>query len=118
MPSFGAVDPAGAKVAEVELTTTSETRILASASTVVGNDSNDVAICWLNGGGTPNDTANDISQRVFSDAGNGAFGFQELSVNGSVVKPAGTHRIRLNCAASNSDPVVDRIDLLAWASAP
>ncbi len=116
--SFGAVDPAGAKVAEVELTTTSETRILASASTVIGNDFNDVVICWLNGGGTPNDVANDISQRVFSDAGDGAFDFQALSVNGSVVKPAGTHTIRLFCGASIGDPLVDRIDLLAWASAP
>ena len=116
--SFGAVDATGAKVAEVELTTTTETRLLASASTVIGNDANDVVICWLNGGGDPSDSANDISQRAFSDAGNGAFGFQELSINGSVVKPAGTHKIRLFCAASNSDPVVDRIDLLAWASAP
>jgi len=116
--SFGAVTPAGAKVAEVELTTTSDTRILASASTVIGNDADDVVICWLNGGGNPNDSANDISQRVFSDAGDGAFDFQALSVNGSVLKSAGTHTIRLYCGASDGDPVVDRIDLLAWASAP
>ncbi len=116
--SFGAVTPTGAKVAEVELTTTSETRILASASTVIGNDANDVAICWLNGGGNPADSANDISQRVFSDTGDGAFDFEALAVNGSVVKSAGTHTIRLYCAASNGDPVVDRIDLLAWTSAP
>lgn len=116
--SFGGVTPGGEKVAEVELTTTSETRILASASTVIGNDFNDVVICWLNGGGAPNDIANDISQRVFSDAGNGEFDFQALGVNGSVLKPAGTHTIRLYCAASNGDPLVDRIDLLAWASAP
>lgn len=116
--SFGAVNADGEKVAEVELTTTSETRILASASTVIGNDFNDVVICWLNGGGAPEVITNDISQRVFSDAGNGAFDFQALSVDGSVVKPAGTHKIRLFCGASNGDPLVDRIDLLAWASAP
>jgi hypothetical protein len=116
--SFGPVDASGDEVAAVELTTTRETRILASASTVIGDDANDVVICWLNAGGNPADGANDISQRVFSDAGGGAFDFEALSLNGSVVKPAGTHTIRLYCGASNSDPVVDRIDLLAWASAP
>jgi hypothetical protein len=116
--SFGPIDDQGAKVAEVELTTATETRILASASTVVGNDADDATICWLNAGGAPNDSANDISQRVFSDAGNGVLDFQALSVNGSVVKPAGTHTISLYCGATLGDPVVDRIDLLAWASAP
>jgi hypothetical protein len=73
--SFGPIDDQGAKVAEVELTTATETRILASASTVVGNDADDATICWLNAGGAPNDSANDISQRVFSDAGNGVLDF-------------------------------------------
>ncbi len=117
--SFGAVDATGAKAAEVELITTTETRLLASASTVIGNDANDVVICWLNGGGDPSDSANDISQRAFSDAGNGAFGFQELSVRRVGRQARGDAQVRLFCAASNNvDPVVDRIDLLAWASAP
>lgn len=115
--SFGPIDDQGAKVAEVELTTETETRILASATTVVGNDQNDATICWLNAGGAPNNGANDISQRVFSDAGDGVLDFQALGVNGSVVKPAGTHTIRLFCGAVLGDPVVDRIDLLVWGSA-
>lgn len=82
--AFGAVNAAGEKVAEVELTTTGETTILASASTVVGNDPDDLAICWLNDGGDPANTANDMGQRVFSDARNGLADFQALSLNGAV----------------------------------
>jgi hypothetical protein len=115
--NFGTVSGVD-QVAQVTLQTKATSRILASATMVVGDNVADTAICWLNAGGAPNDGANDISQRAYTDAGDGAVKFESLAVNGSVVKGPGTHVISLYCSDTTGTPTVDRIDLLAWATSP
>jgi hypothetical protein len=103
-------------VLEEEITTTFEGRVLASASVRVEGDggNNDVAVCRLQDGGS-----GAVGGPAISTIPDTSSDELTITVVGSIVKPPGTHTIRVCCNAGTGVTSfdVEAVSLIVWAAA-